>query len=55
MACGEYGLGRMSETQEIINSILEYDLSLSSQPLKNLSAPDYLWTYKRADRSCKIY
>ena len=38
MACGEYGLGRMSETQEIINSILEYDLSLSSQPLKNLSA-----------------
>ena len=38
MACGEYGLGRMAETQEIINSIIEYDLSLSSQPLKNLSA-----------------
>ena len=38
MACGEYGLGRMSEPQEIINSIIEYDNSLIHQPLKNFSA-----------------
>lgn len=38
MACGEYGLGRMSETQEIVESILELNLSLLDQPLKNLSA-----------------
>ena len=38
MACGEYGLGRMSETEEIINSIIEYDMSLLSRPLKNLTA-----------------
>ena len=38
MACGEYGLGRMSETQEIVDSILELNLSLLDQPLKNLSA-----------------
>jgi phosphopantothenoylcysteine decarboxylase/phosphopantothenate--cysteine ligase len=38
MACGEYGLGRMSETEEIINSIIEYDVSLLNQPLKNLTA-----------------
>jgi phosphopantothenoylcysteine decarboxylase/phosphopantothenate--cysteine ligase len=38
MACGEYGLGRMSETEEIINSIVEYDVSLLNQPLKNLTA-----------------
>ena len=38
MACGEYGLGRMSETQEIVDSILELNLSSLDQPLKNLSA-----------------
>tara|TARA_B110000259_G_scaffold65462_1_gene77099 strand:- start:9037 stop:10236 length:1200 start_codon:yes stop_codon:yes gene_type:complete len=38
MACGEYGLGRMSETQEIIDTILEHETSLLKQPLKMFSA-----------------
>jgi phosphopantothenoylcysteine decarboxylase/phosphopantothenate--cysteine ligase len=37
MACGEYGLGRMTETENIIGSILDYDLSLSNKSLKDLS------------------
>ena len=38
MACGEYGLGRMVETENIVNSILDYDLYLSNKSLKDLSA-----------------
>ena len=37
MACGEYGLGRMAETQNILDSILEYDLFLNNKPLSDLS------------------
>ena len=37
MACGEYGLGRMVETENIVNSILDYDLYLSNKSLKDLS------------------
>ena len=38
MACGEYGLGRMAETENIIDSVLDYSLSLSNKSLKDLSA-----------------
>ena len=38
MACGEYGLGRMAETENIIDSVLDYCLSLSNKSLKDLSA-----------------
>jgi phosphopantothenoylcysteine decarboxylase/phosphopantothenate--cysteine ligase len=38
MACGEYGLGRMAETENIIDSVLDYSLSLSNKSLKGLYA-----------------
>ena len=37
MACGEYGLGRMAETKNILDSIQEYDLFLNNRSLNNLS------------------
>ena len=38
MACGEYGLGRMAEPKTILDSIIEYEETLTKQPLKNLTA-----------------
>ena len=37
MACGEYGLGRMAETQNILDSILDHDLFLNNSSLSDLS------------------
>ena len=37
MACGEYGPGRMAETKNILDSILEHDLFLNNRSLSELS------------------
>ena len=38
MACGEYGEGRLSETDKIVEETLDFTETYYSQPLKNLSA-----------------
>ena len=38
MACGEYGEGRLSETNKILDETLDFIKTYYSKPLKNLSA-----------------
>ena len=38
MACGEYGEGRLSETNKIVDETLDFIKTYYSKPLKNLSA-----------------